>query len=184
MTPMRFLRTSAVPGAVLAVLAVLTVGCTSASSAASTQSPAPAQSTVATATARPVVYLADGGSVTGTALRAPACRSGCVLSGDSTVALWDMTWTAWGSAQASGTGTEKLDDCDPNCASGTVHAVPARVVLGDPVLVCVSGTARWLWSRVSFVWPDGLPAALSGANAPVNPLDYPDITAQSAKSCP
>src|SRR5579871_3046778 len=147
MTPMRFRRTSAALGV---VLAVLTAGCASARSAASVQSAAPA----ATATASPLVYLAEGGSVTGQALRAPACRAGCELSGDSTAALWDMTWTAWGAAQASGAGTEKLDDCNPNCATGTLHAVPVRVVLGDPVRVCVAGSARWFWTRVSFDWPD------------------------------
>jgi len=176
----RLLLTSAALGA---VLAALTAGCASASPAASVAPAAHAQPAGAASAAGPVVYLAEGGSVTGTALRAPACRAGCELSGDSTAALWDMTWTAWGSAEAAGTGTEKLDDCTPNCAAGTLHAVAVRVVLGKPVMVCVSGAARWFWSRVSFDWPDGLPAAFSGANAPLNPFDYPDITAQSAKSC-
>jgi hypothetical protein len=131
-----------------------------------------------------VVYFAEGGSAGGTVVYAPACKAGCMLSGDSTTSLWDMTWTAWGSAEAAGTGTEKLDDCTPDCAVGTLHAVPVRVTLGGPVMVCVSGAATWFWSRVSFDWPDGLPAAFAGANAPVNPFDYPGITAQSAKSCP
>jgi hypothetical protein len=51
-------------------------------------------------------------------------------------------------------------------------------------MVCVAGTGKWLWTRVSFTWPDGLPAAFSGGNAPLNPFDYQDITSQSAKSCP
>jgi hypothetical protein len=176
----RLLLTSAALGV---VLAALTAGCASARPAASVAPAAHAQPAGAASAAGPVVYLAEGGSVTGTALRAPACRAGCELSGDGTSALWDMTWTAWGSAEASGAGTEKLDDCTPDCAAGTLHAVAVRVVLGAPVMVCVSGAARWFWSRVSFDWPDGLPAAFSGANAPLNPFDYPDITAQSAKSC-
>jgi len=36
---------------------------------------------------------------------------------------------------------------------------------------------------VIFTWPDGLPAVFSGDNAPNNPFDYPDITAQQATSC-
>ena len=130
-----------------------------------------------------MVYLAEGGSVGETSVHAPACGTGCPLSGDGTTSLWDMTWPTWNSAVAVGQGTEKLDDCTPDCAAGTLHAVPVHVTLSGPVMVCVSGKARWFWTRVSFTWPAGLPAAFSGDNAPLNPFDYPDITAQSAKSC-
>jgi hypothetical protein len=191
-----------------AVLAVLLAGCggatstvvgaalssTAPSAPASTSAPASAQAAPpsASAPAGPaptqaparVVYLAEGGSVGGTILRAPACDAGCALSGDGTTSLWDMTWPTWSSAVAAGTGTEKLDDCTPNCAAGTLHAVRVAVTLSRPVMVCVAGTGRWFWTRVSFTWPGGLPAALSGGNAPLNPFDYVDITAQSAKSCP
>jgi hypothetical protein len=131
-----------------------------------------------------VVYLAEGGSVGGTIVRAPRCQGGCQLSGDGTTSLWDMTWATWNTTVAVGAGTEKLDDCNPDCAAGTLHAVPVGVLLSKPVMVCVSGTGRWFWTRVSFTWPAGLPAAFSGGNAPLNPFDYPDITAQAAKSCP
>jgi hypothetical protein len=191
-----------------AVLAVLLAGCggatstvvgaalssTAPSAPASTSAPASAQAAPpsASAPAGPaptraparVVYLAEGGSVGGTILRAPACDAGCALSGDGTTSLWDMTWPTWSSAVAAGTGTEKLDDCTPNCAAGTLHAVRVAVTLSRPVMVCVAGTGRWFWTRVSFTWPGGLPAAFSGGNAPLNPFDYADITAQSAKSCP
>jgi len=131
-----------------------------------------------------VVYLAEGGSVGGTSVHAPACGTGCPLSGDGTTSLWDMTWRTWNSAVAVGQGTEKLDDCTPNCAAGTLHAVRVAVTLSRPVMACIAGTGKWFWTRVSFTWPDGLPAAFSGGNAPLNPFDYPGITAQSAKSCP
>jgi hypothetical protein len=160
----------------------------SASATASDQAAPPSATASAPASATPapaqVVYLAEGGSVGGTAVHAPACAAGCALSGDGTTSLWDMTWPTWNSAVASGTGTEKLDDCTPNCAAGTLHAVRVAVTLSRPVMVCVAGTGKWFWSRVSFTWPDGLPAAFSGANAPLNPFDYQDITSQSAKSCP
>ena len=191
-----------------AVLAVLLAGCggatstvvgtalssTAPSASASTSAPASAQAAppstsapagpAATQAPARVVYLAEGGSVGGTIVRAPACDAGCALSGDGTTWLWDMTWPTWSSAVAAGTGTEKLDDCTPNCAAGTLHAVRVAVTLSRPVMVCVAGTGRWFWTRVSFTWPGGLPAALSGGNAPLNPFDYADITAQSAKSCP
>jgi hypothetical protein len=143
---------------------------------------APVAASTAAALTR-AVYLAEGGSVGATVLRAPACKAGCQLSGDSTTSLWDMTWPAWNPTDAVGTGTEKLDDCTPDCAAGTLHAVPVRVTLSRPVMVCVSGTGRWFWTRVSFTWPAGLPAVFSGGNAPLNPFDYPGITAQAAKEC-
>jgi hypothetical protein len=154
-----------------------------ASAPASGQAAPPSATASAPASAQ-VVYLAEGGSVDGTAVHAPACAAGCPLSGDGTTSLWDMTWPTWNSAVASGTGTEKLDDCTPNCAAGTLHAVRVAVTLSRPVMVCVAGTGKWFWTRVSFTWPDGLPAAFSGGSAPLNPFDYQDITSQSAKSCP
>lgn len=119
----------------------------------------------------------------GTVVDAPACATGCPLSGDGTTALWNMTWQAWNSTTATGSGTEKLDDCAPNCAAGTLRPVRVVVTLSRPVMVCVGGVGRWFWSRVSFAWPDGLPSAFKGANAPLNPFDYQDITAQAANSC-
>ena len=155
-----------------------------ASASAQAAPPSTAAAGSATSAKARVVYLADGGSVGGTSVHAPACGTGCPLSGDGTTSLWDMTWPTWNSAVAVGQGTEKLDDCTPNCAAGTLHAVRVAVTLSRPVMVCVAGTGRWFWTRVSFTWPDGLPAAFSGGNAPLNPFDYPGITAQSAKSCP
>jgi hypothetical protein len=192
------LTRSFLPAAALAAaLTLLVTGCRSESSSAvgaAQVSAAPAASASASAPSTavtagttpapsPVVYLAEGGSVAGTIVHASACKAGCQLSGDSTASLWDMTWSTWSSTVAVGSGTEKLDDCTPNCAAGTLHAVPVRVTLSRPVMACVSGTGRWFWTRMSFTWPSGLPAAFSGGNAPLNPFDYPDITAQAAKSC-
>jgi hypothetical protein len=168
-----------------AALTVLVAGCggatTSVVSAGLSSTPVAVSTTPAAAR---VVYLAEGGSVGGTVVRSPACEAGCQLSGDGTTALWDMTWPTWNSAVAVGEGTEKLDDCTPNCAAGTLHSVRVAVTLSQPVMVCAAGAGRWFWTRVSFTWPDGLPAAFSGGNAPLNPFDYAGITAQSAKSCP
>jgi hypothetical protein len=167
----------------------------SAPASASPAQPATTPASPATATASPVaagggtspaapeVFLAEGGDVRGTSVYRPACGSGCGLSGDGTTALWNMTWTAWTATGAAGAGTEKIDDCNPNCAAGTLHAVAARVTLSNPVMVCASGKGTWYWTRVTFTWPDGLPAVFSGDNAPTNPFDYPDITAQQATSC-
>lgn len=192
---MTSLRRFLLPAAGLAALTALTAGCGSSSShvagaalaskAPSSTAPSSTAGAVSTTpSSAPVVYLAAGGSVNGTVLHAPACAAGCQLSGDSTTSLWHMTWATWNSTVAAGTGTEKLDDCTPDCASGTLRAVPVKVTLSRPVMVCVAGTGKWFWTRVSFTWPSGLPAAFSGGNAPLNPFDYPGITSQAAKSCP
>ena len=174
--------TSTVVGAGLTSAAPSATGATAAPAAAA---PSGVPSTAAAVSAAPpVVYLAEGGSVTGTALRAPACPAGCMLSGDSTTSLWDMTWTTWNAATAAGTGTEKLDDCTPNCAAGTLHAVPVNVTLSRPVLVCTGGPGRWFWTRVSFTWPRGLPPAFAGDGAPLNPFDYDGLASRAARSCP
>ena len=131
----------------------------------------------------PEVFLAEGGDVRGTSVYRPACGSGCALSGDGTTALWNMTWTSWDSTQADGSGTEKIDDCNPNCAAGTLHSVAVRVALSKPVMVCASGKGAWYWTRVIFTWPNRLPAVFSGGNAPSNPFDYQGITSQQATSC-
>lgn len=198
------------PAAALAAgLTMLTTGCRSAgagvaapasSASSASTAPAPAASSSPVTVTRtaappsgtastapgPVVYLAEGGSVTGTWLHAPACASDCVLSGDSTVALSHMRWSTWNSTTAVGTGTEKLNDCTPNCAQGTLHPVPVTVTLSKPVLVCVAGKGHgtWFWTRTSFAWPAPLPKAFAGGNAPLNPFDYVGLAQQAAKSCP
>jgi hypothetical protein len=153
---------------------------TPASPAATTASPAAAGG--GTTPAAPQVFLAEGGDVGGTSVFRPACASGCGLSGDGTTALWNMTWTAWTSTGASGAGTEKIDDCNPNCAAGTLHAVAVRVTFSKPVKATCHGTTRLYWTRTTFVWPNGLPAAFSGQNAPENPFDYPGIGGSSGCS--
>jgi hypothetical protein len=194
------LARSLLPAALCAaVLAVPLAGCSSGTSSVSLSANGSSPSRAATAVpvsgaaagtgaaagapSGQVVYLAEGGSVGGTALHAPACQTGCQLSGDGTTSLWNMTWPTWNSATAAGTGTEKLDDCAPDCAEGTLHAVPVAVTLSKPALVCVAGKGTWYWTRVSFSWPHGLPAAFAGGNAPVNPFDYQGITAQAVTAC-
>lgn len=178
---MMSLKRSLLAVAVCAALTALTAGCESASSNVANVAAAPSHA--ATSSRSPVVYLAEGGSVGGTLVHAPACTSGCPLSGDGTTSLWNMTWRTWNSTVAIGTGTEKLDDCTPDCAAGTLHPVRVTVRLSGPVMVCQPGQGRWFWTRVAFTWPDGLPAAFSGVNAPLNPFDYRDIAQRAAKTC-
>jgi hypothetical protein len=67
----------------------------------------------------------------------PAQRpASAVLSGDSTVGLQGMSWTSWGTATAAGTGTGWVEDCNPSCATGTIHREPTRVTLTSPATAC------------------------------------------------
>lgn len=168
----------------LVVALALAAGCSSApatlGNAAATSSPSQAPAAAASSAGAGRVYLAESGDVSGTVMYRPACRSGCELSGDGTTALWDMTWRAWNTTEAVGSGTEKLDDCNPSCAAGTLHAVPVQVKFTKPVKATCGGITRSYWTSISFAWPDGLPAAFSGPDAPLNPFTYPGIGVQGS----
>ena len=130
-------------------------------------------------------FLAEGQDVNGTALFKPACVStyGCALSGDSTGFLYKMTWTTWSAAEAVGTGTYRIDSCNPNCAAGKVYPVATVITLTDPVRVCSSAGTRWFWSHASFTFPAGLPTALQGSNGPQNPWTFSSVTAAANQGC-
>jgi hypothetical protein len=162
---------------------------TSASSTAPSTPPASSSTPVSSpSTAVPQTaantFIAEGQDINGTALFEPACgNSGCVLSGDSTTFLYQMKWTTWTTTEAMGTGTYKVDGCNPNCAAGTVYPVSAVVTFSQPVKVCSSSGTRWFWSHVSFRFPDGLPKALQGGNAPQNPWTFSSLVTAAQQSC-
>jgi len=54
-----------------------------------------------------------------------------ILSGDGTAFVTGLLWTGWGSNGATGSGTLKLDNCNPNCAQGTLTGYQATIVLSD-----------------------------------------------------
>ena len=129
-------------------------------------------------------FLAAAQDLNGTLLHEPACGGfGCALSGDSTAFLSHMSWTTWSGSEAVGTGRYKLDDCNPDCAGGHVYSVAAVVTLSQPVKVCSSSGTRWVWSHASFAFPNGLPAALRGQNAPQNPWTFSGLIAAAQQSC-
>jgi hypothetical protein len=134
-------------------------------------------------------FIAEGQNIGGTALHEPACRAGCVLSGDATSILNTMTWRRWTATAATGAGTENIEGCVPNCANGGQYRVPVVVTFSRPVKACPArtGTARtgtrWFWSRASFSYPRGLPKALRGARAPTNPWTFTSVIAQARESC-
>src|SRR6202453_2747649 len=87
--------------------------------------PTAAASVTPSATASPSgtsTFLAPSQDTSLTPLYEPACTSnfGCPLSGDSTAFLDKMKWSSWSATQAVGTGTYKINACNPNCAGGQV----------------------------------------------------------------
>ena len=48
--------------------------------------------------------------------------------------LEDLVWDSWDARGAEGSGTLKVRDCDPTCASGGKDAYPAIVRLAEPRL--------------------------------------------------
>ena len=129
-------------------------------------------------------FLAAAQDLNGPLLHEPACGGfGCALSGDSTAFLSHMSWTTWSGSEAVGTGRYKLDDCNPDCAGGHVYSVATVVTLSQPVKVCSSSGTRWVWSHASFAFPNGLPAALRGQNAPQNPWTFSGLITAAQQSC-
>lgn len=127
------------------------------------------------------VYFAESQDVTGTTAHVPGCQAGCPLSGDGTTVLWDMTWPTWTGSEAVGTGTEKIDGCDPDCAVGPEYTVKVTVTFSQPARDCALG--EWFWTYATFTWPDGLPSALTGDSAPTNPWDLTQVKAEATQSC-
>ena len=132
-----------------------------------------------------VAYLAQGQDIHGKMLFKPVCHGfGCALSGDSTSFLSKMTWQTWSETKAVGTGIDKLDGCNPNCAAGPVYSVATVVTLSNPVKVCTSsGIPHMVWTKASFRFPHGLPKALSGDNAPLNPWVFSSLISAAKHSC-
>lgn len=130
-------------------------------------------------------FIAQGSQISGAPLYKPACPSGCPLSGDSTVYLDNMSWSTWTGTEAVGSGIEDLNDCIPNCATGSRHLVPVVVTFSRPVRDCIaqSGTIRWFWSQASFSYPQGLPIILQGNNAVSKLLVFTLLAAEAKQSC-
>ncbi len=188
---MTVLTRATAPAAVLAAL--LAAGCSSASSTVGSAAAASRAAGVAPATtiqaspgaaslAGADVYLAESQDPRGTTAREPGCATGCPLSGDGTIVLWNMTWSRWDGAEAVGAGTEKIESCNPDCASGGQYSVRVKVTFTQPVRDCGDG-GIYFWTHAAFTWPAGLPAALAGGNAPLNPWDWPELRAAAKASC-
>ena len=172
----------------VACLAALAAGCGSsapnASATASARVSATSSASGATRSGTGTFLAVGGDIIDGPFLYDPACDGfTCRLSGDATAWLYHMKWTTWSATQAIGTGTYKLNDCNPGCAVGTIYPIPAVVTLSRPEQVCSASVTRWVWTRVSFRFPDGLPKAFQGQNGPQNPWTFVPLAGGTKHGC-
>jgi hypothetical protein len=101
---------------------------------------------------------------------------------NNTGVMQDMTWSAWGSDGAHGSGTDSSVECQPNCAQGATLTNPIVVHAWNPVpspstacpqdvkfytdltIAYPKGSPPWIkpdttWSPgTDFVTVDGMPA--------------------------
>lgn len=135
--------------AVIAAALLAVGGCTSASNSASpaSASGSPSSSSAGsggagspTPTAPSLVQLQDftvctdpnvGCTSTTEMVTEP---STVTLSADGSSIVTGLTWSGWATATAVGTGTLNVNDCDPNCVSGTEHPYSATVTLTNPTV--------------------------------------------------
>jgi hypothetical protein len=52
-----------------------------------------------------------------------------IVSGDGTAFITGLVWTGWGLSSATGAGTLKLDNCNPDCAQGSLKPYRVTVVV-------------------------------------------------------
>jgi hypothetical protein len=122
----------AAPSSTHTVTVVVTPSSTSAP-------PAPTQ--IPTSTAPPSTGSSGLGALSGvTVCIAPvvSCQgelksepATILLSGDGSIFVNGLSWTGWGSEGATGHGTLKIDNCEPNCAQGSFKDYEATIVVDD-----------------------------------------------------
>lgn len=78
----------------------------------------------------PVLIVRAFGASAGYDGRKP---STIAFSRDSSNIVQHLTWSSWGPTTAAGHGTVALDNCQPNCAQGSVTQVAATVDLSSVV---------------------------------------------------
>ncbi len=50
-------------------------------------------------------------------------------SGDGSGYVKDLVWSSWGGLEATATGIEEIDDCNPNCAQGSFAGYAATMTV-------------------------------------------------------
>jgi eukaryotic-like serine/threonine-protein kinase len=89
-------------------------------------SPSPSASLIAVTVC---TFPADGCNVAGASQFMEITPKQITDSGDGSGYVTDLIWSNWGASQATATGTQEIDNCNPNCAQGTDSPFPATVTV-------------------------------------------------------
>jgi hypothetical protein len=55
-----------------------------------------------------------------------------IACADDGIFISGLKWSSFGGSKATGTGTLKINNCDPNCAAGKASSYPAKVTATTP----------------------------------------------------
>ena len=89
-----------------------------------------------------------------------------IACGDASLGAKAMTWQTWTRKKADGTGTGLINDCNPDCASGTTRTAPMELQLSKPQL-CSNG--KRVFAKLRYIWTAGppIPDALASGATPI-----------------
>ncbi len=82
--------------------------------------------------------------------------------------LTRLSWSAWSSAFASGSGTQTINSCLPTCTAGQFHSYPVDFVLWRTASVPDHSGKRY-FSRVTVLYPGARPPAYRHARPQTGP---------------
>ena len=88
--------------------------------------------------------------------------------GDRNNYLTMLSWSAWSSAFASGSGTQTINSCLPTCAAGQFRSYPVDFVLWRTTPVPDHSGKRY-FSRVTVLYPGARPPAYRHARPQTGP---------------
>jgi hypothetical protein len=153
--------TRSLPFALLAALALAACGSSSTKTVTKVVPPA-TSSTTTSVSASPTDTSTSVTTQTSATIALPVLFQGVVnhgserprtleLTGDGTLFVGDVQWTAWGGDTATGTGTANYHGCNPNCASAPVSTASVAIRLSN-IRICAG---RRYYASLTLTLPSG-----------------------------
>jgi hypothetical protein len=87
-----------------------------------------------------------------------------IACGDASLGAKALSWNTWTRKKADGTGTGLINDCFPDCASGTTKTGPMELQLSKPQL-CSNG--KRVFAKLRYIWTSGPPTPDTTASGSV-----------------
>jgi hypothetical protein len=110
--------------------------------------------TPATAASLPRVYSKGCPAEYPATIKATEIPIACA---DYGIYISGILWSSWTSTSAQGSGTLHVNNCTPNCASGTFSTYPTPVSLSDPVQTVTQGL---VFATLTYTTPNGSSGSL------------------------